>query len=196
MSLFRPALIGEDEHQPIPMLIGTGGSAFIDAASLKYFKSQLTNLEHNRHYHFNTGGQWSMHELLQYLLLTTGPADLFFSTWALSEDPVRAMLLMKERGYLRTISCILDYKIKDQKSKAFALAEQNFTRVKLTKCHAKVTVINNNTWGITIPGSANYTRNPRIERGVICTDHQAAEFDIRWISAVLNDEPFFKVRGR
>jgi hypothetical protein len=194
-ALFRPGDLISEQPAGIPFLNSDAPGVFINAASLKYFKSQLADIEPNKHYHFNTGGQWSMHELLEYLLNITGPADIFISTWAISEDPVRALMEMKNVGYIRNIKCIFDYKIKEQKSKAFLLAEQNFDKVKLDKCHAKVTVITNASWGITIPGSANYTRNPRIERGIVCTDPEAAEFDLTWMNAILNGEPFFKVRG-
>lgn len=186
----------EEASDPTSFMVESDApAAFFNAASIKQFKYYLASIEHNRHYHFSTGGQWSMHELMTYLLSITGPADIWKSTWAISEDPVRAIMDLQARKIVRSIKCIFDHKVKEQKSKAYLLAQSNFDHVTLTHCHAKVTVIRNERWSISVSGSANDTRNPRIERGVICTVPEIAEEDIRWMEAVMNGEKIFKVRG-
>lgn len=170
-----------------------GGSLF-NAASIKQFKKKLEKLEQNYHYHFPTGGQWSMHELITYLLSISGPADIWKCTWAISEDVVRAFMDLQEKKVILSMNCIFDYKVTDQKSKAFHLAETNFTSVTLAHCHAKVTVIKNDKWAISVFGSANDTRNPRIERCCICTVKEIAEDDIAWMQALMRKEKIFSVR--
>ena len=74
--------------------------------------------------------------------------------------------------------------------RAFQFAQGITTSVKLAKCHAKVTVLENEHWSVTIVSSANMTNNPRIEAGVICTDLAAAEFHKKWIVDVIcGEEP-------
>lgn len=192
MSLFDVNHVLKPESEDF--IKSTGLMQDYIAGSLKQFKKSLEHLEHNTYYHYSTGGQWSTHELLQYLFTITGPADLYISTWAMTEEPVRALIDLKNKKLIRSIHCLFDYKIKEQKSKAFLLAESNFDSITLAKCHAKVSVIRNETWGLTVFGSANHTRNPRIERGCICTDPKAADFDINWIKQCMAHEPIFRVR--
>lgn len=184
-----------DDDSPGEFIETFAGSEYMNAASLKFFKQRLATIEQNRHYHYSTGGQWNMHELLTYLLSITGPADVYITTWAITEEPVRSLMFLKETGVIRSVKCVFDHKVKEQKSKAFLLAESNFDIVHLAKCHAKVSLIVNDDWGVSISGSANYTRNPRVERGVICTQWQVAEFDRQWIEDLISGKQPFKVRG-
>lgn len=197
MSLFD---LNQKQHQPdqdggVVNASDSLGSVF-NGASIKYFKSKLDPLHQNMHYHFWTGGQWSMHTLAAYVLSITGPADVWLSTWAMTEEPVRAYIDLMKHGYVKSLKCIFDYKIKEQKSKAFLLAETNFTSVKLAHCHAKVMVISNDTWGISIPSSANQTRNPRIEYGIVCTDSKIADENIKYMEAIISGEKIFSVRPK
>lgn len=199
MSLFstkkRDAENNDAKNDASPFTDDNNEHDVYNAASLKVFKSSLQNLTHNRHYHFSTGGQWNIYELIEFLLIKTGPAHVFMSTWAIMENAVREYVRMKDEGKLLSIHAIFDYKVKDQKTNALLLAENEFSSITLAKNHSKVTVISNETWGITVFGSANQTRNPRIERGEICTVKTVADFDLNWMNAVINNESPFKVRG-
>ena len=79
----------------------------------------------------------------------------------------------------------------DKLKKLLDFLEQD-NDIKAAKCHAKVTVIQNETWGISIVSSANYTRNPRIEAGVICNSKEIAEFHKNWIVNELNNTSDFE----
>jgi hypothetical protein len=168
--------------------------AFVNGASLKLFKQYLGDLQNKETVHFWTGGQWSMHELVAYLVSITGPANLFFTTWAINEDAMRMLMQLHDQGLLLNIRAFFDHKIKEQKSKAFLLAEGLFTRTALGKCHAKCTVLMNEHFTISITGSQNWTRNPRAERGTITMDKAICESDIDMIMKMINEEQPFKVR--
>jgi hypothetical protein len=57
----------------------------------------------------------------------------------------------------------------------------------LDDIHAKVTVIENTEWTISIIGSANYTENKRKEAGVIILTRAAADQQLLWIHKSLKD---------
>lgn len=192
MSLFK--FTEGDNADALPFSDTAAPAEFFNAASLKQFKLRLDPLKANHHYHFPTGGQWSIHELMTYLLSVIGPADIWKSTWAISEDVVQSIMYLQEKKVIRSMRCIFDYKVVEQKSKAFHLAKSNFTQVTLAHCHAKVMVLKNDKWTISVFGSANDTRNPRIERECICTVPEIAEQDITWMEAVMNGVKIFKVR--
>lgn len=169
------------------------GTEIVNGASIKFLKRILGRIEQNKHYHLWTGGQWNMHDLLVFMLTVTGPAKVYFTTWSISEDSVRVLLKLLETKLITELTCVLDYKAKEQKTNAFLLAKSNF-QVALTPIHAKVTVLVNAEWRITITGSANWTRNPRAERQLICTVPEVADADVSIIEALTRGEKPFKIR--
>jgi hypothetical protein len=72
---------------------------------------------------------------------------------------------------------IFDYRMGVRKPAELQFLQKITTEIKPAKCHAKVTVVENDNWGISIVGSANYTRNPRIEAGVLFTCRNVAAFE-------------------
>lgn len=135
-------------------------------------------------YHLVSLGRWSMHHMLFHILKITGPADVYATTWSISEDVVRHLVEGLTQGLIKSMNFIFDYRVRKYKPAAYFLAKQHFTS-RVTSCHAKVTIIKNDSFDISIIGSANYTRNDRIEVGVIFTDKQTSEFHKNWITQEL-----------
>lgn len=142
---------------------------------------------------FVTGARWSAHNLLHYLLQLTGPANIYISTYTISEDAVRLLALMMDSGTINQIHALIDKRFDNRNAKALQFAKEKFTSLKLRDCHAKVTVLMNDEWQISMVGSANYSNNPRIERGTLFCSSDCANFDKEWIMAEINnDNPFGK----
>jgi hypothetical protein len=183
------SLFSFDELKPAAQISDRSGSlhetgevsaALIGQAS-GIIEMIVGQLQQERTVHFTSFGSFSMHQLLAHLLKITGPADVFIATWAMTEDPCRAIHALKESGVIRSLHLLFDYKIRERSPQALQLAEGIATSYKYSKCHAKTTVIVNDSWGISVIASANYTRNPRIERGLICCNPLVAAFDRDWI---------------
>ena len=135
--------------------------------------------------HFVSRGQWSMHELLEAMLRRSGPAAVFLTTWTVTEDPVRKIFLLKQEGLIKSLSCVLDYRIKGRKPKPFQLLEHTADRIALTQCHAKAAVVRGESLSLTCLSSANFSRNPRIEAGIICEGEAVADFHQSWIEKTI-----------
>ena len=147
--------------------------------------------------HYVSMGEWSTHNLLEHCLLQTGPANVYIATWSVSEDGVRHIINAVKSGLITRIHAIFDWRVKIRRPEAFELARFNIADVRLTTCHAKVTVVQNQTWSIAIIGSANYTNNPRIEAGVICCCHDVANFHRDWMMAEIKKaDPFETYKRR
>jgi hypothetical protein len=125
---------------------------------------------------FYTDGRWSLHQLVRHLLTVTGPADVYLATWTITEDPVRSLVQLKQAGQIRALYGLFNHKVRERAPGAFHLAREQFTAVGEGKVHAKVTVIMNEQWALRVVGSANYSRNPRLEAGDIVLNRQSAEF--------------------
>ena len=136
---------------------------------------------------FWSDGDWSAHDMLFYLLNLTGPANVYFSTWAISEYAIRQLYNMIQEGLIIELHGIFDYRNGIRKPAELQFLQKITTDIKAAKCHAKVTVIENDHWGISVVGSANYTRNPRIEAGVLCCDKTVAAFHRDWILKELSN---------
>lgn len=154
----------------------------------------VDNLKQGEAVQFCTGGLWSMHEMLRLLLMKSGPAKVWMTTWTITEEPMRVLLDLIKQGYITELSAVLDYRIERRKPEAFQLASNIISRIKLTKCHAKVAVIQNDQWDITVMGSANFSKNPRIEAGVVFTDKESAEFNMQWINDVIDGKEVFSAK--
>jgi hypothetical protein len=137
--------------------------------------------------HYASLGDWSTHDLLFFLLEQTGPARVYFTTWAISEYAIRQLYQFIEHGLILELKGIFDYRNGIRKPAELQFLQKITTDIKAAKCHAKVTVIENDHWGISVVGSANYTRNPRIEAGVLCCDKTVAAFHRDWILKELSN---------
>lgn len=125
---------------------------------------------------YHTTGRWSTHQLTKAVINQVGDADVIITTWAITEKPLRSLLDLKQKGKIKSLTGLFEHKIKSHSSKSFAFAKQFFDEVKLTKIHAKITLISNPEWSITILGSSNWTINRRIEAGVLSTQKEIFEF--------------------
>lgn len=159
--------------------------------STQKIQEVIGNVKMGETTHYASLGEWSMHDLLFHLLTQTGPAQVYISTWSVSEDAVRQLLAKLQDGSITTLKSVFDWRVKMRRPEAYELAKYNIADIRLTTCHAKVTVIENDSWSIAIVGSANYTNNPRIEAGVISCDKKAAAFHKSWMLEELqHSDPF------
>jgi hypothetical protein len=155
-------------------------------------QSVIGHLNQFQSKHYVSMGDWSTHDLLFYLLEQTGPARVYFTTWAISEYAIRQLHNMIEDGLILELKGIFDYRNGTRKPAELQFLQKITTDIKAAKCHAKVTVIINDTWGVCVVGSANYTRNPRIEANVLCSVREVAEFHKDWILNELKGESDFE----
>jgi hypothetical protein len=118
---------------------------------------------------FFSEGHWSMHELLLFLLGITGPARVWLSTFSISEDAIRAFSTAMDKGMITQIHCLFDYTIQKNKLGILFFAYNTVSDITITANHSKLILIQNDSWKVSVVGSANMTPNPRKEAGVIFT---------------------------
>lgn len=157
--------------------------------SLKALKKALERVEMGKVIQYATGGQFSMHELLTYLLYITGKADVTFCTWTITETPARAVKNLMDNGLIGSLTCLLDHRVKIRAAKQVVFLENIADKVVLTKVHAKVTLIENEDWAIAVISSANFSKNLRLEAGAIFCDRESVAFHKRWILNAIDGNP-------
>ncbi len=120
-------------------------------------------------------GDWSMHELIDYLYHVAGPATFALTSWGLSEKPLQRVLDLVRDGTAQDPIVVLDYRVKLQSAAAYQLLLASGLDIRLTDNHSKMMVLINEQWAISVFTSANLTRNPRLEFYVISTKRHVAE---------------------
>ena len=153
----------------------------------------LGELKPGEDIHFASRSAWSMHDLLFYLLEQTGPAKVTLATWAISEQAVRMLLQGLEAGVILGLQALLDRRVRIRKEQVLAFAQNICSRLYLVDCHAKILLIENDQWRVSVSGSANMTKNRRIEAGVISTCPEVFTFHQHWLSQELEGLNPFEV---
>lgn len=156
-------------------------------------EERLGAIEKDETIHVLTRSSWSTPHLIDHLIRQIGPAEVYVSTWSVKEQAVRTLLRLLDSGAITRLHGLFDERIRVQCPQAHQLIESQLTDIRLTKIHAKLTVLINNAWAVGISASANLTRNPRIESYVISSHRAIAEFYRDTIVAELNEANPFSI---
>lgn len=192
--LFPPSSIRREEEEPgfeQPAAVHAAGDArFVVGKKKVDLGALIGELVHDEHVHVPSMASWSMHHMLAYMLSKTGPADVWITSWSITEEPIRLIVEHMESGAIRQLRALFSERVEAMNPSAHSMARFNL-QVKLAKIHAKTIVVMNDTWGVSVKGSANFTGNPRIENYVISTHRAIAESDRAWIDQVMaGADPF------
>lgn len=117
-----------------------------------------------------------MHELLEYLLSVTGPAFVRITSYSITEVAVRTFLRLVENKSIIDLECIFDLSVKQHKAGLLFFASNITPKIALTKCHAKLMLILNDDWILSVVSSANLQVNDKIEAGIIVGDASVFNF--------------------
>ncbi|HEY0056287.1 MAG TPA: hypothetical protein VGB63_13100 [Pedobacter sp.] len=135
---------------------------------------------------FFSDGSWSNYELMEYLLQISGPALVGFTTWSISEIGITRMNEWVQQGQIIDLYAVLDVGIRNRKPHIYQQAIATLKNLKLTHCHAKVLSIVSPDISFLVVGSANFTKNPRKEAGVIICSRESADFSFNWIKTIVD----------
>lgn len=169
-----------------------GGGLLVESMCKYIFEDKTLNgvielIAQDRTIFWVSDGDWSMHDMLVALLNITGPAEVHISSYALGETQARVLSDLKEAGAIKKLIAVLDSRVDVRTAGSLQIMKSICDKLSLVDTHAKVTVVKNDEWSITVVGSANYTTNKRYESGVITTWPAAAEQQLKWINKALAD---------
>ena len=140
---------------------------------------------------FASAGLWSMHDLLFWILDKTGPARVVSATWSITDEPATQIARRLHEGIITELHFLFDVRVKIRSEKVYTFVKHQAATCRLSACHAKAFVVENDSWSVAVVGSANFTNNPRIESGVLLVSREAAEFTRSWIMAeIQKGHPF------
>lgn len=122
-------------------------------------------IEHGCEKFLLTNGQFSISDIIEYVIDRTGPADVDLATWTAADGDLRrahAMLLSKR---FRSIRMVVDPSFKTRKPEFCDTLVGLFgaDAIRTTPLHGKFVNIRNDEWSIAIRTSMNLNPNKRIE---------------------------------
>ncbi len=157
----------------------------------KRLATLIPEIEPGAAWHIIGAGSWSNFDLIEHLAAFAAPAELWLSTWGISDPGARAVDRMLSSGLVTAVHCVLDNHTAVQHSGATAFLQSLATRLGILPCHAKAYILLGQSLNISVITSANLTNNPYLEAGVITESRQIAEFHRDWIDrAIRRASPF------
>lgn len=132
-----------------------------------------------------TKGQFSLIDLIEAVLDRTGPAALSISTWTAANTDVSTALSLVASGRITAARWLVDLTFVRRCPQLAARIREAFgvDAVRVTKNHAKFSILQNETWRVVIRTSMNLNHNPRLEDFTVAHDPELAAF----LDGVLND---------
>jgi hypothetical protein len=147
-------------------------------------RDAIGTIEQGKSIVFISAGSWALHDLLRYVLMQTGPADVDAFTWSISVPGATQIINLLESGQIREFSFIAHMMMKKWSAAATQMLKTHTKRLHLSHIHAKGFILRNENWQISCISSANYTNNPAIEGGIISTSPEVWEQNRKWIDAI------------
>jgi hypothetical protein len=125
---------------------------------------------------FFTRARWSSYHLLEYLLTLSGPAKVYMTTFSFSEESLRAFYKLKKTGLITELSVLANVAVRRYKADLMHFAERVIDDLYMGNYHLKITAIQSDSVRYAVNQSANATRNPAHEAGIIVTDEAAQPY--------------------
>ncbi|MEG1861008.1 MAG: hypothetical protein RR206_04885 [Bacteroidaceae bacterium] len=156
-------------------------------ADLLLKPSELGTIEPGKNKHFYSRGAFNLVQLVLYILRQTGSAHVFISTYSIAEESLATLMRHKEAGDIRSIRFLIDNRVRSISPKPFDFLATAFPHsYRCRALHAKVALIYNDRFHISVVGSQNATHNPKLERGIVHTDKQIFDFDLKCLTHEFN----------
>jgi hypothetical protein len=134
-----------------------------------------------------SNADWSMHQLLEYLLRITGPAKVAISSFSITEVAIRTFLNLKEEGLIQQLDCLFDFTVKQHKAGLLFFTSNVADTISISKCHAKLISIENDLFTLTVVGSPNFNVNDKKEVMVIHSDRWFFDFYYQVLTSWMAD---------
>lgn len=171
-----------DRRQSDVLIAGSEGGDVVHSYKMAGLETLMQEMKNNLCVHFVSDGNWSLYDyLIAALEDHMGACDVWLTTYSMTELSARILAKMKDSGKIANLYVLMDYKSKMRYPQVDQLVRNVATRMGLVHIHAKVLIIGNGSVYRTLIGSANWTKNPRLEVGVIDSSDHVARQHIQWI---------------
>lgn len=137
-------------------------------------------------------------DILQWVLDQTGPASVKMASFSISEEFLRRLFFIEKSGLIKDIDIILDFKATNKTLILWPFIAQTVKNCYLASSHAKILLVGNEDWSVSVVMSQNLTRGNRFESGFISTSQEVYDTLLHQVEFVINNQsvPFHEVFSR
>jgi hypothetical protein len=177
----KPVVKKKTKQQPETLLDTTDASTeFVSDMDISLTKA-IGLIKPDINTHFYSFGNFNLVRLIMYLLKQTGPVHLFMTSYSFSNKSIQQLQNHIENDKLLSFQLLIDNRVRSISPKPFQMIASCFN-YRCTSVHAKIALLWNDNWKISIVTSQNATDNPKMERGIIFTDPAVFDFDHKNLS--------------
>jgi hypothetical protein len=175
---------GNENREAVSLVEDNQHSGFLDDSSRSLIKA-IGTIENGKTLHYYSYGNFNLVRLILHLLKQTGPVHLFMTSYSISQESIAQLQRRLELQELLSLRLIIDNRVKSMSPKPFQMLAQCFN-YRCSSIHAKVALLWNENWTISIITSQNATNNPKMERGSIFTSPEVFQFDLNALENEFN----------
>ena len=134
-------------------------------------------------------------DILQWILDQTGAASVKMASFSISEEFLRRLFFIEKSGLIKDIDIVLDFKATNKTLILWPFIEQTVKNCYLASSHAKVLLVGNDRWTVSVVMSQNLTRGNRFESGFISTSPEVFSTLSEHLEYVINNQsvPFHEI---
>ena len=173
--------VSETTEEGSPHLKRTQGSKTFVSDSDQALTSAIGLLENGKEHHYYSHGNFNLVRLICFLLKQTGPAHVMLTSYSFSRESIEMLQNRVQKQAILSFKVLLDNRVRVMSPLPFQMIAASFD-YRCISVHAKIALIWNDDWKITIITSQNATDNPKLERGTIFTDSEIFDFDFKNLS--------------
>ncbi|MCY1720171.1 hypothetical protein OU798_07445 [Prolixibacteraceae bacterium Z1-6] len=174
----KPVVQPETEGQQAAGLTTENGAGIFADAPDQLVTRVIGKLEQGKTIHYYSYGNFNLVRLILYIIKQTGPVHCFMTSYSISQKSIETVLKRIEQQELLSFRVLIDNRVRSMSPKPFQMLSTVFD-YRCSSIHAKVALLWNNDWKISVVTSQNATDNPKMERGTIFTDPTIFEFDLK-----------------
>jgi hypothetical protein len=174
----------EAGFQPVGFSHDGGGQLFVDDQDQALTKA-IGRIEQGKTLHYYSYGNFNLVRLMMHIIKQTGPVHAFMTSYSFSQTSIEQLQKRLETGALLSFRVIVDNRVRSMSPIPFQMLTQCFN-YRCSSIHAKVALLWNEQWTVSIVTSQNATDNPKMERGTIFTSKEVFEFDLKALENEFN----------
>lgn len=117
-----------------------------------------------------------IYHVIDSILRQIGPAELVNTTFSVSEEFCRAIYRLRRDGLITRAVEVADIKAAAKTVRINGFLTTAFDEIYLAEIHAKIVLLRNDRYAVSVVTSQNQTRGNRYECGIVTTDASAYTF--------------------
>ncbi len=183
-KVYTPSEEKTGEKQALSLHESGADFSFVDKPDSPLTKA-IGELVNGKTIHYYSYGNFNLVRLMLYIIKQTGAVHAFMTSYSFSQKSIEAIQRQIELNNLLSFKVIVDNRVRSLSPKPFQMLMQSFD-YRCSSIHAKVALLWNDKWKISIVTSQNATDNPKLERGTIFTDDDVFNFDLNALTNEFN----------